>query len=96
MPKAGWCDIENSWVWLNEDGSDAAGHDASHISNAYDAEPGTAPPAQGQSDFNQQAGKVADDVGEGLKDAGQQLGDFAKKAWSWGKDQAKSGDQGNS
>lgn len=85
MAKAGWCDIEQNWVWLNEDGSDAAGHDASHISNVYEAQAGAEP-----SEFNEQATKVADDLGDGLKDAGQQIGDLAKQAWSWGKNQAKS------
>ena len=86
VAKAGWCDIEQTWVWVNEDGGDANGHDASHISKVYEAD---AKPA-GSSEFEAQAGKVADDVGQGLEEAGKQLGDFAQQAWAWGKKQANS------
>ena len=91
MAKAGWCDIEQAWVWVNEDGGDANGHDASHISKVYEAD---AAPAGG-SEFEAQAGKVADDVGQGLTDAGKQIGDLAKQAWSWGKKQANTSDPGH-
>lgn len=84
MAKAGWCDVSQSYVWVNDDGTDEHGHDASHISNVYEAE-APAAPAAGGTDLNQ----VADDLGKGLSDAGTQLADFGKKAWSWGKDQAK-------
>jgi hypothetical protein len=85
MAKAGWCDICQANVWLKADGSDEHGHDASHITNVYEAD---APAAAGSSEFGEQANKVAGDVGDGLKDAGQQLGAFAKDAWAWGKKQA--------
>ena len=78
VAKAGWCDIEQAGVWVNDD--------ASHISKVYEAD---AKPA-GSSEFEAQAGKVADDVGQGLEEAGKQLGDFAQQAWAWGKKQANS------
>jgi hypothetical protein len=90
MAKAGWCDICQANVWLNADGGDANGHDASHITNVYEADA----PAAG-SEFGEQANKVASDVGDGLKDAGQQLGAFAKDAFAWGKKQASPDDPTN-
>ena len=45
------------------------------------------------SDTSAQVNQVANDVGQGLTEAGQQIGDLAKQAWSWGKKQANSGEQ---
>ena len=89
MAKAAWCAQCGANVWLNEDGSDDKGHDASQMSNIYEADP--APVAGAASD---QVSKVADDLGQGLNDAGAQLSELGKKAWSWGKQQAKSDDYG--
>ena len=85
MAKAGYCDQCGANVWLKDDGGCINGHDASHISNVYEADM----PAQG-TDANAQVSKAAEDIGQGLNEAGQQLGDFAKQAWAWGKKQTDS------
>jgi hypothetical protein len=90
MAKAGWCAQCGAYVWLDENGGDDKGHDASQMSNVYEAEPAQAAgPAAGD-----QMNQVADDLGKGLNEAGAQLSDFGKKAWAWGKQQAKSDDYG--
>jgi hypothetical protein len=93
MAKAAWCAQCGAYVWLDEAGGDANGHDASQMSNIYEAEPGPAAGAAGVA-AGDQVSKVADDLGQGLNEAGAQLSDLGKKAWSWGKQQAKSDDYG--
>lgn len=94
MARAGFCDICQANVWLNADGSDEHGHDASHITNVYETDASAPASGAASSEVGQQASAVAEDLGDGLKDAGQQLGDFAKQAWAWGKNQAKTDDPG--
>jgi hypothetical protein len=88
MAKAGYCAQCGANVWLREDGGCINGHDASQVSNVYEAQMPTQPaqPAPG-SDTSAQIDKVADDLGKGLTEAGTQIGDFAKQAWAWGKQQ---------
>ena len=85
MAKAGYCDQCRANVWLKEDGGCINGHDASHISNVYEADM----PAQGAA-VGSEVNKAAEDIGQGLNEAGQQLGDLAKQAWAWGKKQSNS------
>ena len=88
MARAGYCDQCGANVWLKDDGGCVNGHDASHISNVYEAE--AAPPAP---DTSAQVDKTVDEIGQGLNEAGQQIGDFAKQAWAWGKKQAATDQQ---
>lgn len=44
MPLAGWCDVDNTWVWVNEDGSCVNGHGPEHVSRVYDTDTQNAPP----------------------------------------------------
>lgn len=44
MPRAGWCDQDNSWVWVNDDGSCVNGHGAEHVTRVYDTDTQSAPP----------------------------------------------------
>lgn len=44
MPLAGWCDVDNSWVWVNEDGSCINGHGQEHVTRVYDTDTQNAPP----------------------------------------------------
>lgn len=44
MPRAGWCDVENTWVWVNDDGSCVNGHGPEHVSRVYDTDTQSAPP----------------------------------------------------
>ena len=67
MPKAGMCAQCGTNVWLTEDGGCANGHDASQISDVYEAD-------SQQKDSLQQA---ADDLGEFASGAE----DAVKKAW---------------
>lgn len=39
VPKAGWCDQCDEWVWVADDGSCQHGHDAGHVTSVYDADP---------------------------------------------------------
>lgn len=43
MPRAGWCDVDNTWVWVNEDGSCVNGHGPEHVSRLYDTDEPQAP-----------------------------------------------------
>jgi hypothetical protein len=67
MPKAGMCAQCGSNVWLNAEGGCVNGHDASQITDVYEAD---AP----EKDSLQQAG---DDLGEFASNAE----DAVKKAW---------------
>ena len=91
MAKAGFCATCGHNQWLREDGSCIMGHPASQITNVYEAE---MPDTPAGSDTGAQVNKVAEDVGQGLTEAGQQLGDMAKQAWAWGKKQANTDDPG--
>jgi hypothetical protein len=84
MAKAGFCAQCGTNQWLNDDGTCIKGHPASQITGIYEAE---MPAAASESDLGAQANQVANDVGQGLTEAGQQLGDMAKQAWAWGKKQ---------
>lgn len=44
MPRAGWCDQDNAWVWVNDDGSCVNGHGPEHVSRVYDTDMQSAPP----------------------------------------------------
>ena len=94
MAKAGFCALCGANVWLREDGGCVNGHDASQISGVYEADMPAAAGAAAGSDSGAQVNRVADDLGQGLTEAGQQLGDMAKQAWAWGKKQANSNDPG--
>jgi hypothetical protein len=48
MPLAGWCDVDNDWVWLNTDGSCVNGHGAEHVSRVYDTDEQLSPPPVAQ------------------------------------------------
>jgi len=91
MAKAGNCAECGANVWLREDGGCMNGHDASKITGVYEAD---MPAASAGSETGDQINKVATDVGQGLTEAGQQLGDMAKQAWAWGKKQGSSSDPG--
>jgi len=67
MPTAGWCAQCGANVWLVEDGSCPAGHDASQISNTYEAE-------QPEKDAFAQAA-------DGIEDVATQTGEAVKGAW---------------
>lgn len=43
MPKAGWCDVDNAWVWVNDDGSCVNGHGPEHLTRVYDTDTQSAP-----------------------------------------------------
>ena len=91
MAKAGFCAQCGTNQWLREDGSCIKGHDASQITGVYEADMPAAAPG---SDVGDEVNKVATDVGQGLTEAGQQLGDMAKQAWAWGKKQTGPNDPG--
>ena len=88
MAKAGYCAQCGANVWLKDDGGCINGHDASQVSNAYEADMPAHQAAASQS--SEQVDQVVNDLGQGLNEAGQQIGDFAKQAWSWGKKQTAS------
>lgn len=46
MRRAGWCDVDNAWVWVADDGSCVNGHGPEHVSRIYDTENQQAPPPQ--------------------------------------------------
>ena len=50
MPLAGWCDVDNDWVWLEPDGSCVNGHGPEHISRVYDTDERFAPPVEQEAD----------------------------------------------
>jgi|GEM_PF-6594875 len=39
MPKAGYCDVCGTFVWIDEHGACQQGHDPAHIKDVYDAQP---------------------------------------------------------
>lgn len=75
MPTAGWCAQCGANVWLAQDGSCPAGHDASQISNTYEAE------VPEKDAFTQ----AADD----LEGVAAQTGEAMKGAWDSASPQAK-------
>jgi hypothetical protein len=74
MAKAGWCAQCGANVWLAEDGSCVNGHEASEISNVYEAE-------QERDAFAQ----AADSVEQAAREAGTAV----KEAWDHASPQAK-------
>ncbi len=44
MPKAAWCDVDNQWVWVNDDGTCVNGHGPEHLTRVYDTDTQNAPP----------------------------------------------------
>jgi hypothetical protein len=88
MAKAGFCAQCGSNVWLAEDGTCVNGHDASQISNVYEADQpekdGFAQAADDVEDMASQAGDAMkgawDNASPAAREAADAAGDAAKKA----------------
>ncbi|MFU8890395.1 MAG: hypothetical protein ACNA76_01870 [Anaerosomatales bacterium] len=89
MPKAGWCDGCNAYVWVTESGGCVNGHDAAMLSGIYEAEPDRGvleealESAERAAERAGEAMKVAwDEAKPALKDAGRTAekaaGEFAE------------------
>jgi len=87
MAKAGFCAVCQANMWLTEDGGCVHGHDASQISNVYEADIPCAPkpPATPEGGPADQFGRAMDDVAQGAEAAFQQVADTAKGAFEHAK-----------